>query len=155
MTWADVGRPAQVGLHGESERRSTQVHRRTNQKGASAPQKHPIPKIGLFSSPDLRREQIGAVAKREGFGFRVVEILEEYDASGGDGAGGSGTRFSKWWNGANEGVILWNLARFSGSVKDALTALERIEVRATDRRAPTAGCSKVFSDIQRGEHDEQ
>jgi DNA invertase Pin-like site-specific DNA recombinase len=84
-----------------------------------------------FLSPDLQREQIAAVATREG--LRVVEILEEYDASGGDGS-------RPIWNqalemverGEVESVVLWNLARFGRSVQDALAALERIEVPATD-----------------------
>lgn len=79
-----------------------------------------------FISPALQREQIEAVARREG--LTVVEVIEELDASGGDA-----TR--PGWNRAIEmvergevaGIAVWNLSRFSRSVKDALTALERIE----------------------------
>lgn len=79
-----------------------------------------------FISPELQREQIEAVARREG--LEVVEVVEELDASGGDN-----TR--PGWNraieaveaGAVRGIAVWNLSRFSRSVKDAMTALERIE----------------------------
>ena len=79
-----------------------------------------------FLSPALQREQIESVARREG--LTVVEVLEELDASGGDNK-------RPRWNQAIEmvergevgGIAVWNLARFSRSVRDALNALERIE----------------------------
>ena len=79
-----------------------------------------------FISPQLQREQIEAVARRES--LEVVELIEELDASGGDAS-------RPGWNRAIEmvergevgGIAVWNFARFSRSVKDALAALERIE----------------------------
>jgi hypothetical protein len=79
-----------------------------------------------FISPQLQREQIQAVARREG--LEVVDVIEELDASGGDAA-------RPGWNRAIEmvergevgGIAVWNFARFSRSVKDALAALERVE----------------------------
>ena len=79
-----------------------------------------------FISPDLQREQISSLAKRDG--LEVVEVIEELDASGGDSR-------RPGWNRAIEmcergevaGVAVWNFARFSRSVSDASRALERIE----------------------------
>jgi DNA invertase Pin-like site-specific DNA recombinase len=79
-----------------------------------------------FISPALQRESVERLAEREG--LRVVEWVEELDASGGDA-----TR--PGWNGAIEaveagrvqGIAVWNLSRFSRSLKDATSALERIE----------------------------
>jgi site-specific DNA recombinase len=79
-----------------------------------------------FISPQLQREQIHVVARREK--LDVVEVIEELDASGGD-------RSRPGWNRAIEmvetgevdGVAVWNLSRFSRSVRDALDALARIE----------------------------
>jgi site-specific DNA recombinase len=79
-----------------------------------------------FISPELQREQIAAVARREG--LEVVEVIEELDASGGDAK-------RPGWNQAIEmvesgrvgGIAVWNLSRFSRSVKDALVAMERVE----------------------------
>jgi site-specific DNA recombinase len=79
-----------------------------------------------FLSPQLQREQIEAVARREG--LTVVETIEELDASGGDAK-------RPGWNRAIEmvergevaGIAVWNLARFSRSARDALNALARIE----------------------------
>ncbi len=79
-----------------------------------------------FLSPQLQREEIERTARREG--LDVVEVVEELDASGGN-------RARPGWNraiemverGEADGVVVWNLARFSRSVKDALDALERIE----------------------------
>jgi DNA invertase Pin-like site-specific DNA recombinase len=79
-----------------------------------------------FLSPQLQREEIERTARREG--LDVVEVVEELDASG-------GSRDRPGWNraiemverGEADGVVVWNLARFSRSVKDALGALERIE----------------------------
>src|SRR5689334_23230232 len=79
-----------------------------------------------FISPTLQRESIEGLAAREG--FEVVEWLEELDASGGDAA-------RPLWNRAIEavergdadGIAVWNLSRFSRSVRDALNALDRVE----------------------------
>jgi DNA invertase Pin-like site-specific DNA recombinase len=79
-----------------------------------------------FISPDLQRESIGRVCAREG--LKVVLWHEELDASGGDA-----TRplwndaISRVEEGLTKGIVVWNLSRFSRSVKDALTALERVE----------------------------
>jgi site-specific DNA recombinase len=78
-----------------------------------------------FISPQLQREQIALAAKREG--VEVVDVLEELDASGGDSK-------RPLWNEAIRRVeagevgtiVVWNLSRFSRSVKDALGALDRI-----------------------------
>jgi DNA invertase Pin-like site-specific DNA recombinase len=79
-----------------------------------------------FISPGLQREQIEAVARREG--LEVVDVLEEPDASGGDAG-------RPKWNEATEaevrgdvgGIAVWNFAPFSRSVRDATVALDRIE----------------------------
>ena len=79
-----------------------------------------------FLSTDLQRDSIKRVAEREG--LQVVQWFEELDASGGDNA-------RPKWNdairrverGETQGIVCWNLSRFSRSVKDALTAIERIE----------------------------
>jgi DNA invertase Pin-like site-specific DNA recombinase len=81
---------------------------------------------GRFISPDLQRESIERVCEREG--LTVQKWFEELDASGGDN-----TR--PLWNealdrveaGITRGIVCWNLSRFSRSVKDALTAIDRIE----------------------------
>jgi DNA invertase Pin-like site-specific DNA recombinase len=79
-----------------------------------------------FLSPELQRESIAGLARREG--LEIVETIEELDASGGD-------RARPGWNRALSmveraevaGVAVWNLSRFSRSVRDALDALGRIE----------------------------
>lgn len=79
-----------------------------------------------FISPELQRESIKRVAEREG--LKVVKWFEELDASGGDAD-------RPLWNecinrveeGKTQGMVCWNLSRFSRSVKDALTAIDRIE----------------------------
>jgi DNA invertase Pin-like site-specific DNA recombinase len=79
-----------------------------------------------FLSPELQREQIALAARREG--LEVVDVLEELDASGGD-------RMREKWNeairrvedGEVGAVVVWNLSRFSRSIRDALDALGRIE----------------------------
>ncbi|HEU0246993.1 MAG TPA: recombinase family protein [Gaiellaceae bacterium] len=79
-----------------------------------------------FISPELQREQIEAVARREG--LQVVEVVQELDASGGDAS-------RPGWNRAIEmvergevaGICVWNFSRFSRSVRDAVNALGRIE----------------------------
>ncbi len=90
-----------------------------------------VSRVGLregdrFISPDLQQEQIEAVARRES--LEIVEVIQELDASGGDAS-------RPGWNRAIEmvergevsGIAVWNFARFSRSVKDAVNALERIE----------------------------
>ena len=79
-----------------------------------------------FLSPELQRDAIERLAKREG--LRVIEWFEELDASGGDAS-------RPLWNkaigrvekGKTEGLAVWNLSRFSRSLKDAMMTLERIE----------------------------
>lgn len=79
-----------------------------------------------FISPSEQRRHIQELASRQG--LQVVEWLEELDASGGD-------RTRPKWNRALQmvsekrvaAILVWNLARFSRSTKDALTALETVE----------------------------
>jgi len=79
-----------------------------------------------FLSPELQRESIARVCKREG--LELVEVLEELDRSGGDAA-------RPLWNQAIErvergevgAIVVWNLDRFSRSLVDALGAIGRIE----------------------------
>jgi site-specific DNA recombinase len=79
-----------------------------------------------FISPELQKESIERVCAREG--LKVVQWFEEVDVSGGDAG-------RPKWNeviqrveqGKSRGVVCWNLSRFSRSVKDALTAIDRIE----------------------------
>jgi site-specific DNA recombinase len=79
-----------------------------------------------FISPEEQRKSIEALAAREG--FEVIEYLEEFDKSGGDNK-------RPVWNecierietGEVQGIAVWNLARFSRSLIDALKAIERIE----------------------------
>lgn len=79
-----------------------------------------------FLSPALQREQIAAVAKREG--LDVVEVIEELDASGGDAARPGWNRaIGMVERGEVAGIAVWNWSRFSRSVKDALEALGRVE----------------------------
>ena len=79
-----------------------------------------------FISPQLQREQIEAVARREG--LEIAEVIEELDASGGDASRPGWNRAIEMVErGEVDGIAVWNLARFSRSVKDALSALERIQ----------------------------
>ncbi len=79
-----------------------------------------------FISPQLQREQIEAVARREG--LEVAEVIEELDASGGDASRPGWNRAIEMVErGEVDGIAVWNFARFSRSVKDALAALERVE----------------------------
>lgn len=79
-----------------------------------------------FLSPQLQRESIEGLARREG--LEIVSWLEELDASGGDA-----TRPK--WNEAIEavergeaaGIACWNISRFSRSIRDFLNAIDRIE----------------------------
>ena len=112
---------------------------RGKRTGSTLPETPMIPVLGYvrvsrvggrggdsFLSPELQRESIELLAKREG--LKVVEIVEELDASGGDAG-------RPLWNrclerieaGEVRGLAVWNLSRFSRSLKDALNALERIE----------------------------
>jgi site-specific DNA recombinase len=79
-----------------------------------------------FISPTEQRKAIEALAARKG--LQVSLWLDELDASGGDA-----TR-PKWNEaiqrveaGEAAGILVWNLRRFSRSLKDALNSLERIE----------------------------
>ena len=79
-----------------------------------------------FISPELQRESINRVCKREG--LKVVKWFEELDASGGD------SKRPKWnqaiervEQGKTKGLVCWNLSRFSRSTVDALKAIQRIE----------------------------
>jgi site-specific DNA recombinase len=82
-----------------------------------------------FISPGEQHKAIEALAQR--LGIEIVSWYEELDASGGDN-----TR--PMWNeaidrverGEADGLLVWNLRRFSRSVKDAANQLERIEKRA-------------------------
>ena len=79
-----------------------------------------------FISPQLQREQIETVARRER--LEVVEVIEELDASGGDASRPGWIRAIEMVErGEVAGIAVWNFARFSRSVKDALAALERVE----------------------------
>jgi DNA invertase Pin-like site-specific DNA recombinase len=79
-----------------------------------------------FISPAEQRKAIEALAQREG--IKVTYWLEELDVSGGDSA-------RPKWNqalgmiehGSAKALLVWNISRFSRSLSDALTALERIE----------------------------
>jgi site-specific DNA recombinase len=79
-----------------------------------------------FISPELQRESIERVCAREN--LEVTDWVEEFDASGGDP-----TREGWQWaiaeveGGRARGIVVWNLSRFSRSVKDALSAIERVE----------------------------
>lgn len=79
-----------------------------------------------FLSPELQRGQIVAVAARER--LEVVEVIEEFDASGGDAS-------RPGWNRAIEmvergevaGIAVWNLSRWTRSLADGVATLGRIE----------------------------
>ena len=79
-----------------------------------------------FLSPGLQREQIAAVAEREG--LEVVEVIEELDASGGDSKRPGWNRALAMVEGGEvAGVCVWNLSRASRSLLDFLDAVGRIE----------------------------
>jgi site-specific DNA recombinase len=79
-----------------------------------------------FLSPELQRQEIERECERSK--LVLVDTYEELDASGGDNA-------RPLWNRAIErvelgeakGIVVWNLSRFSRSVVDALSAIDRIE----------------------------
>lgn len=88
-----------------------------------------------FLSPDLQREEIARVAAREG--LDVVEVIEELDASGGDAKRPGWNRALEMVESGEVGaVVVWNLARFTRSVRDFLEAWDRIE--AADARVVSA-----------------
>ena len=71
-----------------------------------------------FLSPTLQREQIAAVARREG--LEVVEIIQEQDVSGRNAR-------RPGWNraieiverGGADGIAVWNLSRASPPARPA------------------------------------
>jgi site-specific DNA recombinase len=77
-------------------------------------------------SPTQQMDAIKALAAREG--YRIIERLDELDASGGDN-----TR-PKWnaaiqmvERGKARGVVVFNLSRFSRSQVDAIQAIDRLK----------------------------
>jgi site-specific DNA recombinase len=79
-----------------------------------------------FISPGEQRKAIQALAERKG--LKVIEWLEELDASGAD------AKRPMWLQAIGSverrevaGIAVWNLKRFSRSLKDALIQLERVE----------------------------
>jgi DNA invertase Pin-like site-specific DNA recombinase len=79
-----------------------------------------------FISPELQRESIERVCKRED--LKLVRFIEELDASGGDASRpGWLEAIQEVESGKAHGLVVWNLSRFSRSVVDALGAIERIE----------------------------
>jgi site-specific DNA recombinase len=79
-----------------------------------------------FLSPELQRAEIEAAATRHG--YKLVAILEEFDASGGDPTREQWNKALKMIEtGKVRAMICLNLSRFSRSLKDATTTLERLE----------------------------
>lgn len=79
-----------------------------------------------FLSPDLQRAELDRLAQRDG--LKLFKVIEELDASGGDSSRpGWNEAIEAVESGKARGIAVWNLSRFSRSVKDALNALERIE----------------------------
>ena len=79
-----------------------------------------------FLSPDLQRESIEGLAKREG--LEIVEWIEELDASGGDAKRPGLLRAIELIEaGKADGIAVWALSRFSRRTRDALNAWDRIE----------------------------
>ena len=79
-----------------------------------------------FISPALQREQIEAVARREG--LTIVRVIEELDASGGDSERpGWNEAIGAVESGEAQGIACWNVSRFSRSTRDFLNAWDRIE----------------------------
>jgi site-specific DNA recombinase len=76
-------------------------------------------------SPELQREQVEALAGREG--LDVVEVIEELDASGGDSKRPGWNRaLAMVERGEVGGVAAWNYARMSRSTVDFLSAWDRV-----------------------------
>lgn len=79
-----------------------------------------------FLSPELQRLSIERVCAREG--FALLDTVTELDRSGGDAG-------RPLWNscierierGEAQALVVWNLDRFSRSIVDGFTAIERIE----------------------------
>jgi site-specific DNA recombinase len=98
-----------------------------------------------FLSPDLQREEIGRAAAREG--LEIVEVIEELAASGGGSTRPGGNRALEMVGSGDAGaVVVWNLARFTRSVRDFLEAWDRIEAAGgrvvsacEDRRTSSTG----------------
>jgi site-specific DNA recombinase len=68
-----------------------------------------------FLSPDLQREQIASLAKREN--LSVVDVLEEIDVSGKDDARPEWNRaLALVESGEVQGIAVWNISRFSRSL---------------------------------------
>ncbi len=80
-----------------------------------------------FISPELQRESIERVCKKEG--LQVQEWVQELDASARHGKNRPGWDYliERVEQGQSKGIVCWNLSRFSRSTKDALAALERVE----------------------------
>jgi site-specific DNA recombinase len=79
-----------------------------------------------FISPGLQEESIKRICAAEE--LKLVGVVQELDASGGDAN-------RPLWNeaiqkierGEAEALVVWNLSRFSRSLRDGLNAIERIE----------------------------
>lgn len=79
-----------------------------------------------FLSPALQRETVERLAERKG--LEIVEWIEESDASGGDASRPGWNRAMEIVEaGAGRAIAVWNLSRFSRSLRDFLNAVERIE----------------------------
>ena len=79
-----------------------------------------------FIAPELQRRQIEALCAREG--LEVVRWFVEIDKSGADNSRPQWLEaISRVEQGKTKGIAVWNLSRFSRSLKDALVTLERIE----------------------------
>lgn len=81
---------------------------------------------GRFISPELQQESIKELAKREN--LTIVETFKEIGVSGGRSDRPLWLKAIEMVEkGQCQGIAVWNLSRFSRSLKDALDALERIE----------------------------
>lgn len=79
-----------------------------------------------FISPALQREQIAALAKARG--HEIIEWIEDLDESGGKWERPGFQRVLQMVEtGEADGIAVAKLDRFARSVKDALSAIERIE----------------------------
>ena len=98
-----------------------------------------------FLSPQLQRESIERVCRREG--LELVDVVEELDRSGGDAS-------RPLWNscierierGEARALVCWNLSRFARSIVDAKRAIERIE-RAGGRLYSEEGAEGLSRDL--------